>query len=302
MNLTPLHDIITCPIEKVSLEIFDQKKLHIDILREDLNHPEIQGNKLRKLKYNLLEAQKLGIDKILTFGGAFSNHIAAVAAAGKEFGFKTIGVIRGDELAHRPLNPTLDLAQKKGMKLHFVTREDYRNKNNPDFLKQLKTLFGDIFIVPEGGSSPMAIPGVAEMIDDRFFDYDIISVAVGTGGTLAGIVEGLKNQKKVLGFPALKDSEYLHKGICNLTKYQNYEFVTSYHFGGFGKIPNDLITFAKNFYLSTKIMLDPVYTSKMFYGLVDLAKKDFFKPETSILAIHTGGIQGINGVKNKNTI
>ncbi|MCT7903702.1 D-cysteine desulfhydrase [Candidatus Ornithobacterium hominis] len=299
MNLAALHNISPCPIQNVNMPLLEERNIKLDILREDMNHPLIQGNKLRKLKYNILEAHRLGFETILSFGGAFSNHISALAAAGKAFGFNSIGVIRGDELTKQPLNVTLKDAQERGMKLDFVSRSAYRSKNHPEFIKTLKNHWGNFFIVPEGGSNELGVKGVTEMVDERFLDYDFITTAVGSGGTLAGILQGLKNQRKVLGFPALRNADYLKDEIGKWTNFRNYEFINTYHFGGFGKIPPDLVTFAQVFYECSEIVLDPLYTSKMFYGLIDLIEKNYFKPGTRLLAIHTGGLQGISGVESR---
>lgn len=299
MNLSALHSILPCPIQEIKMPVLHEKSVRLDVLREDLNHPLIQGNKLRKLKYNILEANQLGIETILSFGGAFSNHISALAAAGEAFNFNTIGIIRGDELAHQALNITLEQAQERGMKFHFINRSMYKKKNSPEFLKALENKWGKIFIVPEGGSNELGVNGVAEMVDERFLNYDFIATAVGSGGTLAGILQGLRNQKKVLGFPALKKADYLKKEIQKWTNFRNYEFINTYHFGGFGKVPHDLVNFAQTFYECSGIVLDPLYTAKLLYGLIDLIKKNYFKPGTQLLVIHTGGLQGIPGIKSK---
>lgn len=273
--------------------------IRLFVKREDLIHPAISGNKWRKLKYNLIEAREQGHDTLLSFGGAFSNHIYALAAAGKTFGFKTIGIIRGDEL--KGGNSTLSFAKQCGMQLHFIDREQYREKDSPAFLKRITSQFGRFFLIPEGGTNRLALKGVSEMLEDVDMEVDFITVPVGTGGTMAGVLEGQSGKERVIGFPALKNSSFLIEEIEKLTekKHSNWEIQTDYHFGGYGKIDKTLISFLDNFEKNNLITLDPVYTAKMFYGIFDLIKKGYFPEESRILAIHTGGLQGRKGMQEK---
>ncbi|MEG0852159.1 MAG: pyridoxal-phosphate dependent enzyme, partial [Flavobacterium sp.] len=209
--------------------------IEVYVKREDVLHSEISGNKFRKLKYNLTEAKTLGFTKLLTFGGAYSNHIAAVAAAGKEFGFETIGVIRGEELQEKYLeNHTLKKASENGMQFEFVTRTKYRDKNNAVFLDQLKNKFGDFYLIPEGGTNNLAVKGCKEILtdDDKLFDF--ICCAVGTGGTISGIINSLKPHQKAIGFPALK-GDFLTEDIQKYAENSQWNLVTDYHFGGYAK-------------------------------------------------------------------
>ena len=275
----------------------------ISIKREDLLHPYISGNKFRKLKYNLEEAKRNDKHTLLTFGGAFSNHILAVAAAGKELGFKTIGVIRGEELEFNYLNnPTLRKAEEFGMEFVFVTREEYRNKNNEEFIERLKHNHGDFYIIPEGGTNALAIKGCEEILNSEDDEFDYICCAVGTGGTISGIINCSKPCQKVLGFPALK-GDFLTEDIRKFANKDNWELITEYHFGGYAKITPELIDFMNDFYVHFKIPLDPIYTGKMVFGVFDLIKKNYFPQNAKILLIHTGGLQGIEGMnlvlKNK---
>ena len=267
----------------------------IDILREDLNHPLIQGNKFRKLKYNLEMAQQLKSKELLTFGGAFSNHILATAAAGKAFGYKTLGIIRGEELAFKKLNSTLSQAQQFGMELHFISRADYRLKDSVPFLEKLNKKFPNSYIIPEGGTNEFAVEGCEEILDERTKAYDYICVPVGTAGTISGIIRASEDDQTILGFPALKNADFLNETIKKFTLKSNYKFVNTYHFGGYAHFSSELITFVNRFYAETKIPLDPIYTGKMMFGINDLIKKDFFSKNSRILAIHTGGLQGIEG-------
>lgn len=286
------------------LNLSFSNNVSVFIKREDLLHPFISGNKFRKLKYNLLQAKSEGKNTILTFGGAFSNHIAATAFAGKKYGIETIGIIRGDELANKiPENPTLQFAQECGMKFEFISREKYRQKETSGFINHLKDHFGNFYLLPEGGTNQLAVKGCEEILtkEDAFFSH--ICCAVGTGGTIAGIINSAFLNQKIIGFPALK-GEFLSNDIRNFAPNKNFELIHDYHFGGYAKINQELIRFINEFYSVTKIPLDPVYTGKMMFGILDLIKKGYFPENSKILAIHTGGLQGINGMneklKNKN--
>lgn len=268
-------------------------KIELYIKREDVLHDEISGNKFRKLKYNLKEAKELEFTKLLTFGGAYSNHIAAVAAAGRDYGFETIGIIRGEELALKyQENPTLKKASENGMQFSFVSRTQYRDKTNPDFLAELKQQFGDFYLIPEGGTNELAVKGCEEILtaDDELFDF--ICCAVGTGGTISGIINSLQPHQKALGFPALK-GDFLFDEIRKYAKNDRWDLITDYHFGGYAKINEQLKQFMDQFYKKYLITLDPVYTSKLTFGVIDLISKGYFKPHSKIVLIHTGGLQGL---------
>src|SRR5690554_6978327 len=267
--------------------------IELYIKREDVLHNEISGNKFRKLKYNLTEAKRLGLTKLLTFGGAYSNHIAAVAAAGREFGFETIGIIRGEELAEKYLeNLTLKKASENGMQFYFVTRTQYRDKTNPDFLAELNQQFGNFYLIPEGGTNELAVKGCEEILTEEDKMFDFICCAVGTGGTISGIINSLKPHQKALGFPALK-GDFLFDEIQKYAKNDQWDLITDYHFGGYAKVNDELKSFMDQFYKKYLITLDPVYTSKLTFGVIDLISKGYFKPHSKILIIHTGGLQGL---------
>ena len=275
------------------------KSITLFIRREDLIHPFISGNKFRKLKYNLIQAKAENQDTLLTFGGAFSNHIAAAAFAGREYGFKTIGIIRGDELESKILiNPTLKFAQECGMQFKFVTREEYRHKAEVDFIENLKHEFGDFYLVPEGGTNEFAVKGCEEILSNEDSQYDFICCAVGTGGTISGLINSILPHQKVLGFPALK-GDFLKEDIRKFARKENWELITDYHFGGYGKVNPELIAFINQFYLENQIPLDPIYTGKMVFGVMDLIAKNYFPEHSKILLIHTGGLQGIAGMNIK---
>lgn len=284
--------------------IDETRKIELWIKREDLIHPFVSGNKFRKLKYNLTQAKTENKTTILTFGGAFSNHIAAVAFAGQENGFATIGVIRGDELASKTeKNPTLKFAEEHGMKLEFIPREAYRNKNEIAFLNMLEEKHGNFYLIPEGGTNDLAIKGCEEIlsVEDKKFNY--ICTCVGTSGTISGIINSILPHQKVLGFPALK-GDFLQDEIRKFAKNNNWELILDYHFGGYAKVDEDLIAFINSFYQKYKIPLDPIYTSKMVFGVMDLINKNYFPQNSKILMVHTGGLQAIAGMnlklKNKN--
>lgn len=271
----------------------------VQIKREDLLHPFISGNKFRKLKYNILQAKTENQDTLLTFGGAFSNHIAAAAYAGKEYGFKTIGIIRGDELREKIIeNPTLQFAQDCGMQFKFVSREAYRHKTESDFLENLKQEFGDFYLVPEGGTNEFAVKGCQEILTQEDKEFDYVCCAVGTGGTISGLINSSLPHQKVLGFPALK-GEFLNEDIRKFARNPNWELITDYHFGGYGKVNPELIDFINHFFEENNIPLDPIYTGKMVFGVMDLIQKNYFKENSKILLIHTGGLQGIAGMNIK---
>ncbi|MFT5847456.1 1-aminocyclopropane-1-carboxylate deaminase/D-cysteine desulfhydrase [Psychroserpens sp.] len=266
---------------------------------EYLSHPYISGNKYRKLKYNLIEAKKTGKDTLLTFGGAYSNHIAAVAAVGREFEFKTIGIIRGEELALKiGSNPTLKFAQSCGMTLKFISREKYAHKTGDTYISELKNEFGDFYLIPEGGTNTLAIKGCEEILTDIDKEYDYICCSVGTGGTISGLINSTCQHQKILGFPALK-GDFLSEEITKFVTNENWELIADYHFGGYGKVSDSLIEFINNFKKVHNIPLDPIYTGKMMYGIYDLIDKGYFPKNSKILAIHTGGLQGIEGMNQR---
>jgi len=281
------------------LQITFPNSISVTIKREDLIHPVVSGNKFRKLKYNLLQAKTENKKTLLTFGGAFSNHIAAVAFAARENGFQSIGIIRGDELRDKIVqNATLQFAQECGMKLEFVSREAYRLKNESSFLEELKLKFGNFYLIPEGGTNELAVKGCQEILTDEDREFDYICCAAGTGGTISGIINSALSHQKVLGFPALK-GDFLQDEICIFVQNKNWKLINDYHFGGYGKVNEELIAFINDFYNTTQVPLDPVYTGKMVFGVIDMIQKNYFPAQSNILLIHTGGLQGIQGMNAK---
>ncbi len=276
--------------------------IQVYVKREDQIHPYVSGNKWRKLKYNYLQAIRLGHTKLITFGGAFSNHIHATAAAGYYCGLETIGMIRGEIV--KPLNPTLKQASEWGMQLVPVERELYRSKEDSEYLKGLQKKFGPAYIIPEGGANSLAVKGTSEMTEiSEKFDYWCVSC--GTGATMAGVISGLPCHHTVLGFPALKGGKYLKEPIRQLVEKSGadqparWDLMTDYHFGGYAKISDELVKFILEFNSTHGIQLDPIYTGKLFYGVFDLIESGFFPAKSKILVVHSGGLQGIAGIEKK---
>lgn len=266
--------------------------VQLTVKRLDLIHPQISGNKFFKLKYNLLAAKQQNLNQVLTFGGAYSNHIAATAYAAHYFGFQSIGIIRGEELAKQAFNPTLQTAQDFGMQLHFVSRAEYRLRHELEYLQQLKQRYPNTLIIPEGGTNQLAIQGTKEILsaDDRE-NYDVICCAVGTGGTIAGIIESSSDQQHILGFSALK-GDFLKHDIQQWTNKTNWSLTDEYCCGGYAKTNFELLQFMQQFEQQYAVPLEQVYTAKMMMGLFDLIQQGNFPVNTRILAIHTGGLQG----------
>ena len=277
----------TIPYQQITVEGFE-----VSIKRLDLVHPQISGNKFFKLKYNLLAAQQQGCKKLLTFGGAYSNHIAATAYAAQLFGFESLGIIRGEELASKPLNATLNTAQQFGMQLQFVTREAYRQKQSPAYLAQLQQHYPDYYVIPEGGTNPLAIQGCTEILCDADRqNFDLICCAVGTGGTIAGLIEASHSQQHLLGFSALK-GDFLSRELEQLTEKRNWQITDQYCCGGYAKTTPELLQFIRNFEQQYDIPLEQIYTGKMLLGLTDLIQQGTFPIDHRILVIHSGGLQG----------
>jgi 1-aminocyclopropane-1-carboxylate deaminase len=296
-----LNSILESKNQQVFLPILKEKKVELFIKREDLIHPFVSGNKFRKLKYNLQEAKKLKKKALFTYGGAFSNHIVATAVAGKIAGFKTFGIIRGDELGKKleetlEENATLREAHNNGMKFQFVSREQYRQKSSFGFVEKMKNKWGDFYVIPEGGTNCLAVDGCEEILNKEDSKFNYICSAVGTGGTISGLINASKKNQKIIGFPALKGNFLSEEIKKYVGRKKNWSLQKAYHFGGYAKHDEELITFINNFTAETGVLLDPVYTGKMLFGILDLIKKDEFTEGSKILAIHTGGIQGIAGV------
>ena len=298
------HSKIQGKNQHIVLPELEAKNYQLFIKREDQIHPLVSGNKFRKLKYNLKEALDQKKTTLLTFGGAFSNHILATAIAGKSTGFKTIGIIRGDELGvdlEKTLtsNSTLRNASKHGMQFDFVSRETYRNKTSIEFTEKLQNKYGNFYCIPEGGTNSLAVKGCEEILTKEDSQFDYICSCVGTGGTISGIINNAKDHQKVLGFTVLK-GDFLENEILKYAKKQeNWKLNNDYHFGGYGKYSDELIHFINRFKSQTDIPLDPIYTGKMMFGVLDMINKKKFPNGSKILIIHSGGIQGIAGFNHR---
>ncbi|MEW6468234.1 MAG: pyridoxal-phosphate dependent enzyme [Bacteroidota bacterium] len=267
------------------------------LLRLDRVHPCVGGNKWFKLKYNLEEARRQNKTSLLTLGGAFSNHIAAVAAAGKEQGFHTIGLIRGEAVL--PLNKTLAFARSCGMELHFISRERFRQRDSEEFITELKSRFPFAYFIPMGGSNYEGFKGCVEIPSLISIPFDHICCPCGTGTTLAGLVLGLREGQQAKGFSAMKGGDFLEKDIAHSLQHYSgsshgdrWQVETAYHFGGFGRKNAELLAFARRFRECNQVDLDYVYTSKMMFGIYDKLKKGHFPAGARIVAVHTGGLQG----------
>lgn len=290
--------LLPSPLEKLELPLFSEKSLEVFVKRDDLIDAVISGNKWRKLKHNILAAQAQNYHTILTFGGAFSNHIAATARVGKVFGLNTIGVIRGEEFT--PLNPTLYQAKEDGMILIYVSRGDYKLKDSPELINKLKEQFGDFYLIPEGGGNNLGVEGCAEIVKEVDIKFDYILTDCGTGATLAGIVSAINENQVAIGIPVLKSGDFIRKEVDSFLGVElPFKLYTDYHFGGYAKHTQELIDFMRIFYKETGIKTDPVYTAKLFFGLLDLVKKDSFPIGSKIVVVHTGGLQGIAGFEKR---
>jgi 1-aminocyclopropane-1-carboxylate deaminase len=300
-------DILSCdyimmyyptPVNRIKIPESEQAGIEIFVKREDLNHPLISGNKWWKLKYNLQKAIELNFKTILTFGGAYSNHIYATAAASHELGLQSIGIIRGERTS--PLNSTLHFAESKGMHLHYVNRESYREKDQPVFIEQIERKFGKFYLIPEGGTNALAVTGCSELATTQLasHDFDHLFLPVGTGGTMAGLVCGFKGEKKITGIPVLKGGEFLELDIRKLIEnnsgkdYGNWRLLTSYHHGGYAKVSNELERFIVKMRIEHNLPLDHVYTGKLVWAVVQEALTGNFKRGEKVLILHTGGLQG----------
>lgn len=290
------------PIQSIQSKLADRAGVQWMIKRDDLIHPQISGNKWRKLKYNLQYAKEQGFSTLLTFGGAYSNHIYAVAAAGILHGFHTIGIIRGEEPIQ--LSETLQFAKSCKMQLEFWPRHEYSLKNNSELFDIILKKYGSFYMIPEGGSNALAVKGCAEIINEIQIPFDYICCACGTGSTIAGLIAGLNNEKKALGISALKGGSFLRADIRSLLQHyyfqqnlsqvvpENWEIETGYHFGGYAKITEELLSFIRRFKQENNFQIEQVYTAKMLAAVEDLIKKGQFQRGETIISLHTGGLQG----------
>lgn len=318
-TLSPLFHHPPSPLEELCSPTLRRAGVHLLIKRDDLLQMgpglALCGNKWRKLQYNLQAARDQGLETLLTFGGAFSNHIAAVAAAGAAFAFRTIGIIRGE----RPegLNPTLRFAGSCGMELQFISRQAFREKQSPTFHQQLQQEFGPFYLLPEGGANALAMQGCRHIVEEAeqqagsFPDYWCCSL--GTGGTFAGIAATLNGRAKALGFSALRGdfhTEEIKRLLASSAASslprgdkrgarEAWSVNTDFHFGGYARFTPYLVDFINGFRQQHGIALDPIYTGKLFYGIFQLVEEGYFPEGSTILAVHTGGLQGVAGFNER---
>ncbi|MBL4608451.1 MAG: pyridoxal-phosphate dependent enzyme [Pseudomonadales bacterium] len=299
-------------IQTVHSDLCCRYGVDLDVMRLDQIDEELSGNKWFKLKYNLIHAFENDYKRILSFGGYYSNHLHALAAAGKRFGFETIGVVRGED----PLKygPTLQDISDYGMRLKYISRASYRDKTDSRLLSSLNAEFGDFYLVPEGGSNTLGVKGCKEIVSDLWEEPsrkpDYIVMGCGTGATLAGVVLGAQGRCKVFGISALKGAQYLHQNVLDLISgYSEYEgaepfafnnswqIFHDYHFGGFAKLTPDLVRFMDAFSTATDLPIEPVYVGKALYAVHDLIREGIIPSGSRVLLIHTGGLQGVRGME-----
>lgn len=296
---TPVQEIVGIPI-------LERAGVRLLVKREDCNHPEISGNKWWKLKYNIAEASASG-RPIVTFGGAWSNHIYATAAASFEAGLRSTGIIRGEKIM--PLNATLAFASEKGMQFRFVDRSTYRLKNSAAFVAQLQDELGDFYLIPEGGTNELAVKGCAEFAQMHLADlaFDHLFLPVGTGGTMAGIVAGLADRRRVAGVAVLKGGDFLNQEVRRLVdshahrSYSNWHILTDYHLGGYARTTPDLIEAIRKMKDHHNLPLDHVYTAKAFMAILSEAGRGRFARGETVLLLHTGGLQGSRDILSAKT-
>lgn len=294
IKIQKLHQIqqfFTCPPIPVQTLVSQHipKDIHLDVLRLDQIHPQLSGNKWFKLKYNILEAVAQNKSGLLSFGGAWSNHLHALAWAGHELQIPTAGIVRGDQVD----TVTLQDCKTWGMVLHFVDRNTYRNKSQPEYQAKIQALYPDYYLIPEGGDNAAGFQGCTEILNAiPHSDYAVIACAIGTATTFRGLAQGLKASTELWGFPAFRGQELLLTQLNATLSNKNWRIFPDYHFGGFGKITPAYVQQLHQLQDELKLPLDLVYTGKMFIGLLDLLKNQIIQPGQKLLMVHTGGLQG----------
>jgi 1-aminocyclopropane-1-carboxylate deaminase len=301
---------IPSPVQRINHTVFRQAEVDVFLKRDDLIHPAISGNKWRKLKYNLEAIKDQKLEGFITFGGAYSNHLAAAAYAGKQADIDMIALVRGeiDDMQ----NPTLNFVKACGMQLQALSRAAYKSKADADFLMQLQAQYPKHLIIPEGGANLFGVRGCIEILEETDFTPEIVVAPLGSATTFTGLVLSAKPQSELWGFPAVKGGAYLRNTVNNfITKAKEtglvpatfpspkWQLITSYHFGGFAKTTPAFIHFLNAFYAETGIPLDPIYSGKMMYGLLEEIKAGRIKPGGTVLVLHTGGLQGISGMNQR---
>jgi len=293
------------PVQQVVHETFTDAGIDVLVRRDDLIDQQLSGNKFYKLFFNLRAAREQGFTRLLSFGGAYSNHLHALAAAGNRYGFNTLGVVRGERSTQ--LSPTLSDAEAWGMQLVFISRTDYRDKSEPELLAELQSRYGDFYLIPEGGANLAGARGMqllGQALEQQLKgDYTAICMACGTGTSLAGLAAGIDSTKLAIGFSVLKGEGGLgesisttYRQLCDSDVAANWRLITGFHAGGYGKKhPEYLSQYWQNLERNSGIPLDPVYTLKLFWGINSLAQQGYWPRGSRIVAIHSGGLQGRRG-------
>ncbi len=292
------------PLERVRHPRIAERGLELYVKREDLLDPRLSGNKSHKLRLNLAAARARGCQRVVSFGGAYSNHLHALAWAGRQAGLQTVGVVRGELV--QPLNATLRDAEEWGMQLVPVSRSEYRRRDDPDYVAAVSARYGGAYVIPEGGANALGVAGCsswARQIREQCPDLDYLCVACGTGATLAGLIAGVGPGPRVLGFSALKGdagvTQRVQEWLAGHSATAQWDIIPQYHFGGFAKLDAALVTFMDGWHARTRIPLEPVYTAKMFFGILALAEAGYFVSGAKIVAVHSGGLQGLRGMQAK---
>lgn len=299
-----LNHLAHSPLQAITDEHTQAAEIKLFIKRDDLLHPLLCGNKYRKLKYNLQHAALSKASHVVSFGGAFSNHIHALASAGRIFQFSTVGFIRGPQLDLQ--NPTLRFAKACGMQLQALTREQYRQRHQPEFLAELQSRYPQALFIPEGGSNLHALPGCAEILQEVLDEVpaDVIVTPVGSAGTLAGLVSHPNPHCLRLGIAVLKQADYLRQHISAWLPEppSPWRLLTEYHQGGYGKVNPALLEFCAKMELRHQLPLEPIYSGKMLMAVYQLMAEGYFRKGSTVVALHTGGLQGIHGLRYRNLI
>lgn len=284
--------------QSLILPVFEQYGYTVSIKREDLVFPLASGNKWRKLNYNIEAYKQSGASALLTFGGAYSNHLAATAALCAQEKIRCVGIVRGDELAHKPLNPTLEKCQQNGMELMFVSREEYTQKEQGKTVQEVRQARGTLFLLPEGGTNALAVKGCKEILTPQDAVFDTICCAVGTGGTLAGLALAAAPHQKVIGLQVVKDVS-IQDRIRTFVSNDRWTIVPQAVSGKYAQVDASLVAFATDVFHQTGVLLDPVYTAPMLARIVEMIKNKKWTFGKNMLLIHTGGTQGIAGFNSK---
>lgn len=307
MNVQELFNTNRSLLERLNLPQLNKHNVKLFVKRDDLIDPEVSGNKWRKLKFSLLQMEELGKNGILTFGGAYSNHLVATASAANKAGVRSVGIVRGNELKPDS-NDTLKRCAELGMELVFVSREEYAGKNDPDYLATLKTVHNDLYLVPEGGSNYYGMIGCQEIVREIDEEFDVVFVAQGTTTTSCGILSALQDQS-LYAVPVLKgfDSKSEMRALFSKAGFdpdyqkelfEKCKILDDFHFGGYGKYTQELLEFIRVIFKETGLKLDPVYTGKAFFALVDMVQRGELDGKT-VVFIHTGGLQGVKGIEKR---